>query len=122
MWKDCELSSEKPRGEIRGLDEFGDGGGVEWQGVDVSVMGVGIFAVDGGVRAGEVEEHVPEAARAEEAFARGVRTMEAKCVARRSAGGLEDYLGAIFLAERAGGIGVGIGGEKSCEFGWGGVD
>ena len=48
--------------------------------------------------------------------------MEAKCLARRSAGGLEDYFGAIFLAERAGGIGVGIGGEKSCEFGWSGID
>ena len=48
--------------------------------------------------------------------------MEAKGVARRSAGGFEDCLGAIFLAERAGGIGFGIGGEERGEFGWGGVD
>ena len=59
VWEDCELSSESPRSEIRGIDELGDCRGVEWQGVDVSVMGVGIFAVDGGVRAGEVEEHIP---------------------------------------------------------------
>ena len=69
MWKDCELSSESPRGEIRGIDEFGDCRGFEWQGVDVSVMGVGIFAVGGGLLASEVEEHVPEAARTEEALA-----------------------------------------------------
>jgi hypothetical protein len=48
--------------------------------------------------------------------------MEAKGVSRRSAGGLEDYLAAIFLAERAGGIGLGIGGEESCELGCGGID
>ena len=59
VWKDCELSSESARGETGGFDYFGDCGGVEWQGVDVGVMGVGIFAVDGGVRASEVEEHIP---------------------------------------------------------------
>ncbi len=48
--------------------------------------------------------------------------MDAECVARRSAGGFEDYLGAIFLAERAGGIGVGISAEEGGEFGSGGVD
>jgi hypothetical protein len=122
LWKDCELGGESARGEICGLDELGDCGGVEWQDVDVSAMGVGIFAVGGDVRAGEVEEHVPQAARAEEAFACGIRAMEAKCVARRSAGGLEDNLGAIFLAERAGGVGVGISVEEGGEFGWGGVD
>jgi hypothetical protein len=85
-------------------------------------MSVGIFAVGGGVRAGEIDEHIPEATRAEEAFACGIRAMEAEGVAGRSAGGLEDYFCAIFLAERAGGIGVGIGGEEMCELGWGGVD
>ena len=85
-------------------------------------MGVGVFAVGGGLGAGEVEEDVPEAAGAEEAFACGVCAMEAKGVARGSAGGFEDYLGAIFLAERAGGICVGIGGEERGEFGCGGVD
>ena len=48
--------------------------------------------------------------------------MEAKCVARRRTGGFEDYFCAIFLAERAGGVGIGIGGEERGEFGWGGVD
>src|SRR5579862_1034822 len=48
--------------------------------------------------------------------------MEAKGVAGRSAGGFEDYLGAIFLAERTGGIGVGISVEEGGEFEWGGVD
>src|SRR5580704_11359734 len=48
--------------------------------------------------------------------------METKCVARRSAGGFEDYLGAIFLAEREGGVGVGISVEEGGEFEWGGVD
>ncbi len=48
--------------------------------------------------------------------------MEAEGVARGSAGGLEDYFCAIFLAERAGGVGVGIGVEERGEFGWGGVD
>ena len=95
------MGGESAGGEIGGFEEFGDCGGVEWQGVDVGAMGVGIFAVGGGVRAGEIEEDVPEAARAEEAFAGGMGAMEAKSVARRSAGGFEDYLGAIFLAERA---------------------
>jgi len=85
-------------------------------------MGVGIFAVGGGLRASKVEENIPEAARAEEAFARSIRAMEAEGVACRSTGGFEDYLGAIFLAERAGGIGVGISGEEMGEFRWGGVD
>jgi len=48
--------------------------------------------------------------------------MEAKGVAGRSAGGFEDYLGAIFLAERTGGIRVGISVEEGGKFGWGGVD
>ena len=48
--------------------------------------------------------------------------MEAKRVARGSAGGFEDYFCAIFLAERAGGFGVGIGGEERGELGCGGVD
>ena len=48
--------------------------------------------------------------------------MEAEGVARRGASGLEDYLAAIFLAERAGGIGVGIGGEERRELGWGSLD
>ena len=48
--------------------------------------------------------------------------MEAKSVARGSAGGLEDYFCAIFLAERAGGIGVGISVEEMGEFRWRGVD
>ena len=43
-------------------------------------------------------------------------------MARRGAGGFQDYFGAIFVAERAGGIGVGIGGEERGEFGSGGVD
>ena len=85
-------------------------------------MSVGVFAVGGVLLASEVEEHVPEAARAEEAFARGICAMEAKGVARRSAGGFEDYLSAIFLAERARGVGVGISVEERGEFEWGGVD
>src|ERR1700751_1954939 len=48
--------------------------------------------------------------------------METKCVARRSAGGFEDYLGAIFLSKRAGGVGVWISVEERGELGWGGVD
>lgn len=41
---------------------------------------------------------------------------------RRRAGGLKDYLGAIFRFERARGIRVGISRQKGCEVGWGGVD
>lgn len=43
-------------------------------------------------------------------------------MAWRGAGGFQDYLGAIFLPERARRIGVGIGGEDVCELGRGGVD
>jgi hypothetical protein len=102
--------------------EAGDGSGGERQHVNVGMIRVGVFAVGGGLLEREFEKNVPEAARAEEAFACGIRAMEAEGVARGSAGGLEDYLGAIFLAERAGGLGVGIGGEERREFGWSGVD
>ena len=68
--KDCQLSCKRAWGVLSGLlGEGGDCGGGEWQGVDVGVIGVGVFAVGGGLLASEVEEHVPEAARAEEAFA-----------------------------------------------------
>ena len=64
------MSCERSWGVLGGLQgEVGDCGGGEWQGVDVGVMSVGVFAVGGGLLASEVEEHVPEAARAEEAFA-----------------------------------------------------
>ncbi len=64
------MSCERAWGVLSGLlGEAGDRGGGEWQGVDVGVMGVGVFAVGGGLLASKVEEHVPETARAEEAFA-----------------------------------------------------
>ena len=64
------MSGERAWGVLGGLlREAGDCGGGEWQGVDVGVMGVGVFAVDGGLLAREIEEHIPKAARAEEAFA-----------------------------------------------------
>ena len=88
LGKDCQLKCEWAGGVLGGLlGEAGDCGGGEWQGVDVGVMGVGVFAVGGGLGAGEVEEDVPEAAGAEEAFACGTRAMEAEGVARGSAGG-----------------------------------
>jgi hypothetical protein len=123
LGKDCQLSCERAWGVVGGLlREAGEGGGGEWHGVDVGVVGVGIFTVGGGLLASEVQERIPEAARAEESFACCIRAMEANGVAWRSAGGLEDYLGAILLAERAGGIGVGIAAEERREFGCGGVD
>ena len=64
------MSCERAWGVLGGLlGEAGDCGGGEWQGVDVGVMGVGVFAVGGGLLASDVEEHVPEAARAEKAVA-----------------------------------------------------
>ena len=64
------MSCERACGVLGGLlGEAGDCGGVEWQGVDVRAMSVGVFAVGGGLLASEVEEHVPEGPRAEEAFA-----------------------------------------------------
>ena len=64
------MSCERARGVLGGLlGEAGDCGGVESQGVDVGAMSVGVFAVGGGLLASKVEEHVPETARAEEAFA-----------------------------------------------------
>ena len=48
--------------------------------------------------------------------------MNAECVARGSASRFQDYFGAIFPFERAGGIGVGISVEEGGKFGRGGVD
>ena len=112
------MSCERARGVLGGLmREAGNCSGGERQGIDVGVMGVGVFAVGGGLRTGEVEYHIPEAARAEEAFSCGIRAMEAEGVARRSAGRFVVGLGAIFLGEWGGGIGLGIGGEESCKLG-----
>lgn len=60
VWKACELRCQDARGVLGGsLGEAGDCGGVEWQRVDVGAIGIGIFAVGGGVQAGEVYKHVP---------------------------------------------------------------
>ena len=50
------MSCERARGVLGGLlREAGNCSGGECQGIDVGVMGVGVFAVGGGLRAGEVE-------------------------------------------------------------------
>lgn len=69
VWKDCELSCEGARGVLGCLlGEAGDCGGGEWQRVEVGAMGIGVFAVGGDLLAGEIEESIPEAARAEKMF------------------------------------------------------
>ena len=123
MSEDSELCCQDARGVLGGsLGEAGDCGGVEWHGVEVSAMGVGVFAVGRGLLEREVEENVPQAAGSKEAFAGCSSASEAQRVAWRSAGGFQDYFRAIFADKGAGGICVGIGGEKSSELGGGGVD
>ena len=65
--------------------QAGELGGVWLQHIDVRAEGVGIFAVCGWMGASDVHQRVPEAAGAEETFARCVFTAEAEGMARGGA-------------------------------------
>jgi hypothetical protein len=66
--------------------QAGELGGVGLQYKDVRAEGVGVFAVHGWMGASDVHQRIPEAAGAEEPFARCVFTAEAEGMARGGAG------------------------------------